>query len=721
MSKLNKALSMFLCVCLMAGIFCMSAAAAYSDTENHWAREIINEWQTKGYATGYSDGSFHPDSVISRAEFVTFVCRRGNINKNGSNSFSDISATDWFYKHVISCVASGYINGYEDNTFRPNSPITRQEAAVIVGKIIEKAVAQTLSDVSAGNFTDSDKIAAWAAKYVKLCVDAGIINGYEDNSFRPNNYITRAEALKMIEKAFDVLEGSLEDDDDPVEEPVPIPDVYWTDVAVSPAILNDCRDDFVATEDLCSGYSATAKKASNKDYVDVTVTATNLRCHMNADESYGYWAGFAIKAPKGAAQMKYAFAKTREELVLSEDSFDIEPNITKEGDSGIAFYTDFGSKAPKLWCQVQWFDENGNPIGSKTTYYVNRNISLAGVMTEDELEYALNNMAETYLGCNITLSRTMDVKEGAETIFDINGFTLTAPHVVPRIQTQSDVTMQTRCIKIKTTAIQVLKDAKLTLTDKSAEGTGKITSGPYNFESGDALVKNFGAFNMIGGKIQTTENVYYALGVFGKDSTTNISGGEIVSNWESEESSQGVAIGANGKITNEGYTINITGGKITGGEQAMYLPSSGTVNISGGEISGTLEGIEIRAGHLNISGGTISATAPCSDCDGTNRGATGSYTGALVAVKSRHTTDLGYNGDIIVKVTGGTIENLNEDGYALCVVHEEHVACTNTQLVQVTVEDRDFIKGDLHRIGTFADDDSDKTVDFIYIKGMQPT
>lgn len=717
MSKLNKALSMFICVCLIAGIFSMSAAAAnYSDTENHWASELIGEWQTKGYATGYSDGSFHPDSVISRAEFVTFVCRRGNIDKNGSNSFSDVETADWFYKSVITGVASGYISGYEDGTFRPNNPITRQEAAVIAGKIIEKAAAETLSDVSDSGFIDSDKIAAWAAKYVSLCVKAGVINGYEDNSFRPENYITRAEALKMIEKAFAVLESSLKDDDEePVEDdPVyTIPVIYYADVAVSPAILNDCRGEgSVDAEDLCSGYGATAKKASNKDYVDVTVNASDLRCHMNADESYGYWAGFAVAAPEGAAQMKYAFAKTREELVLSEDSFDLEPNITEDGDSGIAFYTDFGSKAPKLWCQVQWLDENGEPIGSATTYYVNRNVSLCGVMTEDELKYALNNMSEAFLGCDIVLSGTLDVEDGSEIILDLNGFTLTSPSIVPP--------RESRCYTINTTAIQVLENAKLTLTDNSESGSGKITSpsGINRCYSVDAIVKNYGTFNMTGGKIQTSQNVYYALVVSGKSSTTNVSGGEIVSEWESGRNSEGVAIGANGEITNEGYTINISGGKITGGEQAMYLPSSGTVNISGGEISGVREGIEIRAGALNISGGTISATAPRNANASTNYGRTGAYTGALVAAKSKYTTANSYNGDIIVSITGGTIENSTEGGDAICVVHENHAAYTDVQLVQVTVEEEQFLAGDINCIGDFANDDSDKTVDFLYIKNV---
>jgi hypothetical protein len=719
MRKLNKALSMFLCVCLLAGAFCMSAAAAgYSDTESHWAHELIDNWKTKGYAQGYTDGSFHPDSVISRAEFVTFVCRRGAVEKSGSNGFSDVAAADWFYKNVISGVAAGYINGYEDETFRPNNPITRQEAAVIAGKIIEKAVSETLSDTAESIFTDSDKIAAWAAKYVRLCVKADIIIGYEDNTFRPEKYITRAEALKMIEKAFEILESALKGDDNkkPVEDdPIYIvPDVYYTDVAVSPAILNDCRDeDPVAVDELCSGYAATAKKASNKDYVDVTISASDLRCHMNADGSYGYWAGFAVAAPDGAAQMKYALARTREELVLSADGVDLEAGVTEAGDSGIAFYTDFGSKAPKLWCQVQWLDEDGNPIGSTTTYYVNQNVSLCGVMTEDELEYALNNMTKIFLGCDITLSRTLDVESGCETILDLNGFTLMSPAIFSNRQPGGNT--------INTTAIQVLENAKLTLTDKSEAGSGKITSlpGMSYYYSVDAIVKNFGTFNMTGGTIQTSQNVYYALLVSGENSITNISGGSIISEWTWWRDSKGVAIGTNDGKTNEGYTINITGGEIVGGELAMYLPSSGTVSISDGELSGNKEGIEIRAGTLNISGGTISATAARNRYASTNSGSTGSYTGALVAAKSRFTTASSYNGDIIINITGGTIENATEGGDAICVAHENHAGYTDTQLVQVTVEDSGFIVGGVNRIGNFAENDNDKMIDFLYIKDIE--
>ena len=125
---------------------------------------------------------------------------------------------------------------------------------------------------------------------------------------------------------------------------------------VTTAILNDTRTEG-KVENLATGYSVAAQKWSNRDYVDVDIDATDLAYHQNGNNAMGYWIGFAVAAPEGATQMKYAFAAEQADLTLS-DAMALEANVTSEGESGIAFYVNMGGSI-KNWAQIQWLDANG--------------------------------------------------------------------------------------------------------------------------------------------------------------------------------------------------------------------------------------------------------------------------------------------------------------------------------------------------------------------------
>lgn len=162
---------------------------------DYWAQNVIEDFVELGYINGYEDGTFRPDNQITRAEFVRIVNNVfGYVNARSEN-FPDVNKPDWYYKDV--CIASnaGYINGYEDGTFRPNNPITREEAAKIVATVLNAKGDRNLT------FIDSDQISNWARESVDALSDNDIINGYEDNTFRPQNNITRAETVQMLNQA----------------------------------------------------------------------------------------------------------------------------------------------------------------------------------------------------------------------------------------------------------------------------------------------------------------------------------------------------------------------------------------------------------------------------------------------------------------------------------------------------------------------------------------
>ncbi|NQS76797.1 MAG: hypothetical protein HQP61_10270 [Peptococcaceae bacterium] len=106
----------------------------FSDIEGHWAKDQVLDWSEKGLVMGYADGTFKPEQGVTRAEFATFVNRAFGLKIKVQPDFSDVSPQDWFAEEVAMAVAGGYIGGYPDGTFRPDSVITRAETVALLSK-----------------------------------------------------------------------------------------------------------------------------------------------------------------------------------------------------------------------------------------------------------------------------------------------------------------------------------------------------------------------------------------------------------------------------------------------------------------------------------------------------------------------------------------------------------------------------------------------------------
>lgn len=147
------------------------------------------------YITGYEDNTFRPETKITRAEVTTAVARAINLNvqENNKAAFDDV-IKHWAKGYINAAADKGIVNGYEDGSFRPDNNITRAEFAKIIAKLTEKEV----HEKSAGF---SDAKGHWAEAYIAVLAEKGVITGYEDNTFRPDNPITRAEAVAIINRA----------------------------------------------------------------------------------------------------------------------------------------------------------------------------------------------------------------------------------------------------------------------------------------------------------------------------------------------------------------------------------------------------------------------------------------------------------------------------------------------------------------------------------------
>ena len=106
--------------------------------------------------------------------------------------FTDCTAADWFTPYVIAAAEAGYIKGVSDTEFAPNALITRQDICTILGRVLN-----TTAD--GAEFVDSADIADYAAEYVDTLVGLGVINGYEDGTFKPLANATRAEVAKILD------------------------------------------------------------------------------------------------------------------------------------------------------------------------------------------------------------------------------------------------------------------------------------------------------------------------------------------------------------------------------------------------------------------------------------------------------------------------------------------------------------------------------------------
>lgn len=156
-----------------------------------------NEFEHNAYIRGYEDGTFKPDGNITRAETASMLNGVIEADSNSINiTFSDLKDGAWYIDAVLAMANSGIINGYTDGTFRPDRHITRAE---FVAMLMRTKDIQTFDVIP---FTD---IAAdlWSADYIYTAYTNGYINGYTDGTFKPDNPITRAEAVKIINSVLD--------------------------------------------------------------------------------------------------------------------------------------------------------------------------------------------------------------------------------------------------------------------------------------------------------------------------------------------------------------------------------------------------------------------------------------------------------------------------------------------------------------------------------------
>ena len=168
-----------------------------------WARTAINGLAMRGMISGRDQYTFDPNANITRAEYCQILMGAINaLNAKGESTFADVPSTAWYYNAVSVASQLGIVSGYGDGNFGPNDLITRQDMALMTyktAKIMNKSLEPVNAEIT---FEDSHEIADYAFEAVMTLQKAGIINGMTDTTFEPHSNATRAQSAKVIFDTF---------------------------------------------------------------------------------------------------------------------------------------------------------------------------------------------------------------------------------------------------------------------------------------------------------------------------------------------------------------------------------------------------------------------------------------------------------------------------------------------------------------------------------------
>lgn len=167
-------------------------AASFPDVkDSYWAYEVIEQMKEKNILDGYEDGTFRPESSLTKAECAKILSCIANLPE-GNSRYSDVSADAWYYDYVKDC---GSFFGTGDK-FEPDKKITREEFAVATAKVLGLSESQKPLE-----FSDADKITDKG--FVSAAVENGFISGFEDGTFRGSDPLSRAQCCSMLARAFE--------------------------------------------------------------------------------------------------------------------------------------------------------------------------------------------------------------------------------------------------------------------------------------------------------------------------------------------------------------------------------------------------------------------------------------------------------------------------------------------------------------------------------------
>lgn len=337
--KTKKSFSFILVVIILSNLSFFSFAKTekkFSDIDNHWAKNAIEEMSELDIISGYPDGTFRPNKTVSRAEFAkllatTFFTLETEYEEE---TFFDVKKTHWAFPYIEA--SKRYLAAFFPNdglpVYFPEDDATREDVAVALVKLLKDQLEFSNDNSSAYDFIDSSQIASDLVDEVALAVDNHLINGYTDKTFRPQDSITRGQVATLFNRIF--KKGYI-DNINKLHLEIDIPEeVSGSILEISGLISKDTQlylsgtDRFTGKDELeINRYDTSGKH----DKFECAIAITKF------DQNFTYNLTFKIVSPNGDSkeikkQVKYIASlekKTMEEY-LEEDENKIEKETIEE-------------------------------------------------------------------------------------------------------------------------------------------------------------------------------------------------------------------------------------------------------------------------------------------------------------------------------------------------------------------------------------------------------
>jgi hypothetical protein len=190
-------------------------AGTFSDVPvTQWAWHEIEACCRSGIVTGYGDGSYRPEVVVTRDQMAVYVARalaggdESVPDFTGDPSFLDVTAMHWALDYVEYAVANGVVYGYDGQHYRPENEVTRDQMAVYMAR----SLLAPLGDLGLIDYVPADPrnfpdVASdfWAYTHIEYCVENGVVAGYADGFYRPTTIVTRDQLAVYVARAFGLV------------------------------------------------------------------------------------------------------------------------------------------------------------------------------------------------------------------------------------------------------------------------------------------------------------------------------------------------------------------------------------------------------------------------------------------------------------------------------------------------------------------------------------
>lgn len=235
--KKQRILSALLALCIVFSLVPTALAEKADDftdvSRSDWYYQFVDYVTSKGYFNGVADKTFAPADNMTRAMFVTVLFRFDGAKGDRSQSaFTDVAPGEWYTDAINWAAANRIVDGVGDGKFAPNDPITRAQMCTMIERYLalyKKAWKVTLPETgSVSVMVDENAIPAYALAAVKQCQRHGLVNGFEDGTFRPNDLSTRAQVAAVIYRMSYLVQGAKPDNTPSVNPPVNPPVTAYT-------------------------------------------------------------------------------------------------------------------------------------------------------------------------------------------------------------------------------------------------------------------------------------------------------------------------------------------------------------------------------------------------------------------------------------------------------------------------------------------------------------